>query len=83
VDEANTAAQSSQWGKALALSERAVAAAQASGDTASRNRAATLAGLAACNLKDARRAKRYHAMVTGSAQSLLRQRCLANGVTLD
>jgi len=81
--DAEAAAKTSQWARAATLGEKAYAAATASSDGAMRARAAMVVTLAACNLKDARRATKYLALATASTKPLLRQRCLANGVSID
>jgi len=81
--DAETAAKTAQWARAMMLAEKALAAATSSGDAATRARAAMVAGLAACNLKNEQKAKKYIALANPNTRTLLRQRCLANGVSID
>jgi hypothetical protein len=77
--DAETAAKSSQWAKALMRSEQALAR----GDAPTAARAAMIAALAACNLKRAAKAKAYFRRATPSSQNLIRQRCLIEGIDVD
>ena len=45
--------------------------------------ALTAAAIAACNLKQADKAKKYIARLTGQRQGMVRQVCLRNNVTVD
>lgn len=78
--EAQTAAKASQWGRALNVAEQAL---RAKPDSSTKLLAMTTAALAACNLKNTAKAKQYYPLLPVSRQSLIRQRCLANGVSLD
>ena len=75
--EAETAAKSSQWARALVLSEQSMARA---GDRGTAARAALVAALAACNLKRSAKAKAYYPRVTPSAKTLIRERCRVQGI---
>ncbi|KAB2910868.1 MAG: hypothetical protein F9K40_01830 [Kofleriaceae bacterium] len=52
-------------------------------DGATKARAAMVAALAACNLKNQSKAKAYYAMATPSSKTLVRQRCLSNGIEVQ
>ncbi|MBZ0235704.1 MAG: hypothetical protein K8M05_25475, partial [Deltaproteobacteria bacterium] len=78
--DSESKARLGQWPPALALAEQAMRAGDAS--TKTRARAAMVASLAACNLKDARKARRYYPQATPSARTLIRVRCDSNGVSL-
>ncbi|HVV87827.1 MAG TPA: FHA domain-containing protein [Kofleriaceae bacterium] len=75
LNDADSAAKASQWGRALTLAEQAGKGADASGKI----RAYTIAGLAACNVKNAAKAKTYYKLVP-TRQTLLRQQCLKQGI---
>lgn len=78
--DAETAAKTSNWGRALKLAEQSIGA-KADGPT--RARAAMVAALAACNLKNQGKAKTYYAMATPTSKTLVRQRCLSNGIEVQ
>jgi pSer/pThr/pTyr-binding forkhead associated (FHA) protein len=78
--DAETAAKTSNWGRALKLAEQSIGA-KADGPT--RARAAMVAALAACNLKNQAKAKTYYAMATPTSKTLVRQRCLSNGIEVQ
>jgi len=72
--EAQQAAKNAQWGRALAMGERAL-------KLQPNDQAALMtSALAACNLKHASVANRYFRKLAPSRQALIRQRCLANGI---
>ena len=72
--EAQQAAKNAQWGRALAMGERAL-------KLQPNDQAALMtSALAACNLKHASVASRYFRKLAPSRQALIRQRCLANGI---
>jgi hypothetical protein len=73
IDEARAEAKQEHWAKALALGERVLAC------TPSDPTATFLSALAACNLKDCPRAKKYVGRLSGAKQSMARQSCLRNG----
>jgi len=75
--EARTAGKAAQWGKSLRSAEGALRAQPSSQD------ALTIAALAACNLKDAAKAKKYISKLGDARQSMARQSCLRNGVQID
>jgi hypothetical protein len=77
--EAQTAAKAGQWGRALNLAEQAL---RARPDNSTKLVAMTTAALSACNLKNLAKAKQYLLQLPASRQALIRQRCLANGVTV-
>ena len=68
------------WGRALNVAEQAL---KAKPDSSQKLLAMTTAALAACNLKNGPKAKQYYPQLPVGRQSLIRQRCLANGVQLD
>jgi len=77
VQQANDAARAGQYGKALRAAEDALK--QESGN----QQALTAAAIAACNLKDAGKAKKYINKLSGQRQGMARQICLRNNVTID
>lgn len=77
LDEAQAAASAGQYGRALNLAEQAYRFPGIDGGT--KTRAATLAGLSACNTKQGGKAKTYYNLVP-SRQTLLRQQCLKQGI---
>ncbi len=80
LTDANAAASASQWGRALTLAEQAMKAPGI--DAANKSKAVTIAGLAACNTKNAGKAKSYYGMSPPGRQTLLRQACLKQGIEL-
>jgi hypothetical protein len=79
--ESETAAKSSQWGRAVALAERIL---EKQGiPVATTNRAGLVAALGYCNLGNARGARRAYGRVMSSARTLVRQRCLSNGIEVE
>ena len=78
--DAEAAAKTSQWARAMKLAEQSIGA-KADGPT--KARAAMVAALAACNLKNQSKAKSYYAMATPSSKTLVRQRCLSNGIEVQ
>ena len=78
--DANSAAASSQWGRALTLAEQAMKAPGI--DAPNKSKAVTIAGLAACNTKNTAKAKTYYGMSPPARQTLLRQACLKQGIEL-
>lgn len=76
--DAEDAAKRSQWPRALKYSEQAIAVDGVHPGT--KARAAMVAALAACNVKNAAKARRYFTIATPSSKSLIEQRCLMNGV---
>lgn len=77
VDEANAAARNGQYGKALRSAEEALK--QDGGN----QQALTTAAIAACNLKDAAKAKKFIGRLSGQRQGMARQICLRQNVTID
>jgi hypothetical protein len=77
AEEARNAAKASQWGKARSLCEQALKVDPANTE------AVLVCSLAACYLKDVARAKKYINQLSGGRQTMARQSCLRNGVTLD
>ena len=77
VDDANAAARNGQYGKALRSAEDALK--QDSGNS----QALTAAAIAACNLKDTSKAKKYIGKLSGQRQGMVRQVCLRNNVNVD
>ncbi len=80
--DAEAAAKSAQWLRALTLAEKAMATAMAKGDDATRSRAAIVAALGACNIKDAGSARRHYTRAAPTARTMIRQRCLAQGIEI-
>ncbi len=78
--DAEAAAKTSQWARAMKLAEQAIGAG-AAGPTKARS--AMVAALAACNLKNQGKAKTYYAMATPTSKTLVRQRCLSNGIEVQ
>lgn len=78
--DAEAAAKTSQWARALKLAEQSIGA---KADGATKSRAAMVAALAACNLKNQAKAKNYYSMATPSSRTLVRQRCLSNGIEVQ
>jgi pSer/pThr/pTyr-binding forkhead associated (FHA) protein len=78
--DAEAAAKTSQWARAMKLAEQSMGS-KPSGAT--KARAAMVAALAACNLKNQSKAKSYYAMATPSSKTLVRQRCLSNGIEVQ
>ena len=78
--KADEAARAGKWDEAMRFAEHVLGA---SPDGATQVKAATIAALAACNLKDAGKAKQHYAALPANRQTLVRQRCLANGVTVE
>ena len=78
--KADEAARAGKWDEALRFAEHVLGAQP---DGATQVKAATIAALAACNLKDAAKAKQHYAALPANRQTLVRQRCLANGVTVE
>ena len=76
ADQAANAARAGEYGKALRLAEESLAR----GVT---QPALTTAAIAACNLKEADKAKRYVAKLSGQRQGMVRQVCLRNNVSID
>ena len=66
--------------RALSLAESALRAPGV--DATMKAKAVTLAGLAACNTKNAAKAKTYYNQVAATRQTLLRQACLKQGIDL-
>ncbi|HUQ01582.1 MAG TPA: hypothetical protein VM261_03765 [Kofleriaceae bacterium] len=79
--EAETAAKSSQWGRAVALAERILA--KQGIPAATTNRAGLVAALGYCNLGNARAARRAYTRVMSNAKTLVRQRCLSHGIEVE
>jgi len=77
VTEANDAARNGQYGKAVRAAEEALK--QDPGN----QQALTAAAIAACNLKDAGKAKKYINRLSGQRQGMVRQVCLRNNVSID
>ncbi|MBZ0235790.1 MAG: hypothetical protein K8M05_25910, partial [Deltaproteobacteria bacterium] len=80
LSDAEAAAKTSQWARAMKLAEQAIGSKP---DGATKARAAMVAALAACNLKNQSKAKAYYAMATPSSKTLVRQRCLSNGIEVQ
>ncbi len=77
IDEARTAAKTGQWGKAIRQCEAALA--EKHGD----QEAAMVCALAACNIKNASKAKKYMGLLRSpSRKGMARQICLKNGVNI-
>jgi len=77
VSDANAAARAGQYGKALRSAEEALRV------VPNDSGALTAAAIAACNLKQADKAKKYIGKLTGQRQGMVRQVCLRNNVTID
>jgi tetratricopeptide (TPR) repeat protein len=77
IAQANDAARSGQYGKALSLCEKALAI------KPNETRALMACALSACNLKNAAKAKRYISKLPGSRGDMARQVCLRHGVKVD
>jgi hypothetical protein len=75
-----SAAKRSQWARALKYAEESFAAPGAQPPTIAR--AAMVAALAACNVRNATKARRYYVKATPSSRTLVEQRCLSNGITV-
>ncbi len=80
LSDAEAAAKTSQWARAMKLAEQSIGA-KADGPT--KARAAMVAALAACNLKNQSKAKTYYSMATPTSKTLVRQRCLSNGIEVQ
>jgi hypothetical protein len=74
VDEADRAIGDGQWTRALVAAERGLE--QTSLDGTFRRRLIEIAGLAACNLKDEAKARRYLALASPEVEPKLRETCL-------
>ncbi len=72
--DVKTAYSSGQYGKVLQLCKQA---------GAPNVQVLTICGMAACNVKDTSRAKKYLDQVPANRQNVVRQVCLRNGVSLD
>ncbi len=81
LNDASAAASAGQYGRALSLAESAMGAKDI--DSTLKAKAVTLAGLAACNTKNAAKAKKYYGMSPAGRQTLLRQACLKQGIELQ
>lgn len=79
VEDASIAAMQAQWARSLMLAEQALAFQPPPTDSKLTSKAHIIAGLAACNLRDAAKARRHYGKVPSSARDMLRQRCLAAG----
>ena len=80
LTDAQAAASAGQYGRALGLAEQAM---KSPGINATlKSKGVTLAGLAACNTKNASKAKTYYGMSPPARQTLLRQACLKQGIEL-
>jgi ABC transport system ATP-binding/permease protein len=76
-DEANAAARAGQYGKALRVAEEALRM------QPSDQEVLTTAAIAACNLKQAEKVKKFTVKLSASRASMVRQICLRNNVTID
>ncbi|HVV84630.1 MAG TPA: hypothetical protein VHE35_16305, partial [Kofleriaceae bacterium] len=76
LSDADDAAHAQQWQRALLLAEQALTA---PGHVPEQDRSWLIAGLAACHVHDAKRARRYYQLVPGR-QPLIRQVCLHEGL---
>jgi uncharacterized protein HemY len=77
INAANDAYRSGQYGKALRAAEEALK------QDPKDQQALTAAALAACNLQDGSKAKKYINKLGGQRQGMARQVCLRNNVTVD
>lgn len=75
MDEARAAMMKNQYGKARARCDEALKLKPRDGG------AATLCGIAACNMRKARLAKKYQAMVPNARKAMIRQQCLKAGLS--
>jgi pSer/pThr/pTyr-binding forkhead associated (FHA) protein len=78
LNEAQTATQAGTYGRALSLAEQAMRAPGL--DAGQKVRAVTIAALAACNLKNAAKAKQYIAQLPANRKPMVAQTCLKQGV---
>jgi hypothetical protein len=81
LTEATAAATRGQWGPALTLAAQVAGARDI--DSATRLKAITIAGLAACYTKNEAEARTYFARSLPPRQRLLRQACLKQGIELE
>jgi hypothetical protein len=75
--EASEAASSGDYARALRIAEEALKL------DATNTRALTAAAIAACRVRDARKAIAYMRKLSGARQGMVRQVCLRNNITLD
>ncbi len=78
--QAQTAAKSSQWARALRLAENGLAAGP---DSSTRLLLTMTAALSACNLKNRDKAQQHFEGLPTSRKALIRSRCKAHGVLLS
>jgi serine/threonine-protein kinase len=74
LDDGRAAAKNTQWGKVMGLCGRVLQCNPGNAE------AVMLCALAACNVKNAAKAKAYISRLPASRQSMARQSCLRNGV---